>query len=142
MTTRLALVASALALIAGLATIAYLVSDAEPLTLCNLWPLRCFSPNVSGMRVFSGDSQAAPVLNVTLAFVAPLLSVCAAILHLRRLFAPALMLAALACVPYTVFLFGAIAVMPFHPLVAAAVLVTFLAVSFGTTRAVWAPQPT
>ncbi len=138
MTTRLALVASASALIAGVATLAYLLSDAGPLTLCNLWPPpRCFAPSLSGIQYFTGDSEAAPVWNLALDVVGPLLAVGAAILHLRRRFASALVLGGLACVPYATFAFDTYVVIPFHPLTAGAVFVTLIAVSLGTTQAVW-----
>jgi hypothetical protein len=127
-------------LIAGLATLAYLLSDAGPLTLCDLWPPpRCISANLSGTQYFSGDSQAAPVWNLALDVVAPLLALGAAILHLSRRSASALALACLASMPYATFALGTFAVMPFHPLVAGAVFVTLLAVAIGTTQAVW-PQ--
>lgn len=142
MTTRLARLASALALIGGLATIAYLLTDVGPLTLCSLWPPRCVSGQLTGTHYFTGDSQAAPVSHLTLAVVGPLLAVGAAILLLRRRFAAALALAALACVPYAIFFFGTYALIPFHPLVAGALLITLTAVSFGTTRALLAPRPT
>jgi hypothetical protein len=139
-TTRFALVASAVALIAGVATLTYLLSDAGRLTLCDLWPPpRCFASNLSGVQYFTGDSQAAPVWNLALDVVGPLLAIGAAILHLRGRFASALVLAALACVPYATFVLGTYAVMPFHPIVAGAVLVTLLAVSLGTIQAVWPP---
>src|SRR5688572_3736245 len=144
LTTRLALVASASALIAGLATLTYLLANAGPLmlVLCDLWPPpHCISGYGSGRQFFTGDSQAAPVWHVTLAVIGPLLAVCAAYLLQRRRFVGALVLAALACVPYSTFLFGAYAVVPFHLLVVGAVIVTFIAVSVGTTRAVWAPGP-
>ena len=144
LTTRVALVASASALIAGLATLAYLLANTGPLVLvlCDLWPPpQCISGSGSGRQFFTGDSQAAPVWHVTLAVIGPLLAVCAAYLLQRRRFVGALVLAALACVPYSTFLFGAYAVVPFHLLVVGAVIVTFIAVSLGTTRAVWAPKP-
>jgi hypothetical protein len=139
--TRLAMFASASALMAGFATLAYLLSNAGPLTLCDLWPPpRCVSGNWSGRQFFTGDSPAAPVWHVSLAVIGPMLAVGAAFLLQRRRFARALVLAALACVPYTTFLFSTYAVMPFHPLVAGAALSTFIAVSVGTTRAVWPPR--
>jgi hypothetical protein len=142
LTTRLALLASASAFVAGLATLAYLLSNAGPLVLCDLWPPpRCVSGYGSGRQFFTGDSQAAPVWHVTLAVISPLLAVCAAYLLQRRRFVSGVVLAALACVPYSTFLFGAYAVVPFHLLVVGAVVVTFIAVSVGTTRAVWAPKP-
>jgi len=136
-TTRLALVTSVSAFIAGVTTLAYLFTDPGPLSLCSLWPLRCISGQLSGAHYFMGDSQAAPVFHLMLAVAGPLLAASAALFQLRRRFVGALALAALACVPYSVFLLGTYAVMPFHPLVAGAVLVTFIAVSAGTTRAVW-----
>ena len=144
LTTRLAVVASVSAVITGLATLAYLLVNAGPLVLvlCDLWPPpRCVSGYGSGRQFFTGDSQAAPVWHVTLAVIGPLLAVCAAHRLKRRRFVGALVLAALACVPYSTFLFGAYAVVPFHLLVVGAVIVTFIAVSLGTTRAVWAPKP-
>jgi hypothetical protein len=43
-------------------------------------------------------------------------------------------------VPCSVFLFGTYAVVPSQLVVFGAVLVTFTAVSLGTTRAVWSPK--
>lgn len=142
MTSRVALLASACALIAGFASLAYLLSDPGPLTLCNLWPPpRCISAHLSGMQYFTGDSQASSIWSLTLAVVGPLLAVGAALFLLRRRFIRALVLAALACLPYVAFVLDTYAVMPFHPLVGGAALVTFIAVSLGTTRAVSAPRP-
>jgi hypothetical protein len=135
-----ALLFAALSVVAGIATLAYLLSNAGPLTLCDLWPPpHCGSMSLSGLQYFAGDSQAAPVWSLTLSVVGPWLAVGAALLHLRRQFAPALVLAALACVPYAAFLLGTYAVMPLHPLVAGAVLATFIAVSLSTAKAVWSP---
>jgi hypothetical protein len=133
------LLASALAFVAGIVTLAYLLLDAHPLTLCDLWPPpRCISGH-SGLRYFTGDSQAAPFWNLMLAVVGPLIALCAAVLYLRRRFAVALAVAALACAPYALFMFGAYVVMPFHPIVAGAVVATWITVSVGTTKAVWPP---
>ena len=132
--------ASALALLAGIATLAHLLLDGGPLIMCDLWPPpRCISGHLSGLQYFTGDSQAAPVWNLMLAVAGPLVALSAALLYLGRRFALALALSALACAPYAVFLFGGYAVMPFHPIVAGAVVLTFIAVSVGTTKAVWAP---
>jgi hypothetical protein len=129
---------SAFALIAGVASLADLLPDAGPLTLCNLLPPpHCISGHLSGVQYFTGDSQAAPVWNLVLALVGPLLAVGAAFLYLRGRFIGALSVAALACVPYAVFLFDAYAVIPFQPLVAGSVLVTFIVVSIGVVKAAW-----
>ncbi len=137
----LATLASASALVAGLITIAYLLTAAGPITLCDLFPPpRCIAAHLSGVQYFFGDSQAAPVWHLTINVVVPLLALGASFLHLRRRFAGALVLAALACVPCSVFLFGTYAVVPSQLVVFGAVPVTFIAVSLGTTRAVWAPR--
>jgi hypothetical protein len=138
-----ALLASASALIAGLVIIAYLITAAGPITLCNLLPPpRCIAAQLSGMQYLMGDSQAAPVWHLTFNVVVPLLALGASLLRLRRRFAGALVLAALACVPFSVFLLGTYAVVPFQLVVVGAVLVTFIAVALGTTKAVWAPRAT
>ena len=137
-----AVLASAAALVAGLVTIAHLLTAAGPITLCNLFPPpRCIAAQLSGVQYFFGDSQAAPVWHLTINVVVPLLALGASLLHLRRQFAGALVLAALACVPFSVFLFGTYFLVPFQFVVVGAVLLTFIAVSLGTTRAVWAPKP-
>ena len=137
-----AVLASVSALVAGLVTIAYLLTAAGPITLCSLLPPpRCIVAQLSGMQYFTGDSQAAPVWHVTSNVVVPLLALGASLLHLRRRFAGALVLAALACVPFSVVLFGTYFVVPFQFVIVGAVLVTFIAVSLGTSRAVlWAPS--
>ena len=102
-----AVLASASALVAGLVTIAYLLTAAGPITLCDLLPpLRCIAAQRSGMQYFTGDSQAAPVWHLTVNVVVPSLAIAASLMHLRRRFAGALVLAAVACAPFSVFLFG------------------------------------
>ena len=138
----LAVLAAASALVAGLVTIAYLLTAAGPMTVCNLFPPpRCIAAQHSGLQYFTGDSQATPVWHLTFNVVVPSLALGASLLLLRRRFAGALVLAALACVPFSVFLFGPQPVVPFQLVVVGAVLVTFIAVSLGTIRAVWAPKP-
>jgi hypothetical protein len=137
-----AVLASASALVAGLVTIAHLLTAAGPITLCSLFPPpHCIAAQLSGMQYFTGDSQAAPVWHVTFNVVVPLLALGASIMHLRRRFAGALVLAALACAPFSIFLFGTYTVVPFQLVVVGAVPVTFIAVSLGTIRAVWALKP-
>ena len=137
-----AVLASASALVAGLVTIAYLLTAAGPIILCDLLPpTRCIAAQLSGIQYFTGDSQAAPLWHVTFNVVVPLLALRASLLHLRRRFVGALVLAALACAPLSVFALGTYTVVPFQLVVVGAVLVTFIAVSLGTTRAVWAPKP-
>ena len=137
-----AVLASASALVAGLVTIAYLLTAAGPILLCSLLPPpRCLAAQLSGVQYLTGDSQAAPVWHLTFNVVVPLLAIGASLLCVRRRFAGALVLAALACVPFSVFLLGTYFLVPFQFVVVGAVLVTFIAVSLGTTRAVWAPKP-
>ena len=94
------------------------------------------------MQYFTGDSQAAPVWHLTFNVVVPLVALGASLMLLRRRFAGALVLAAVACAPFSVFLFGTYTVVPFQLVVVGTVLLTFIAVSLGTIRAVWAPRPT
>src|SRR5687767_7233853 len=105
MVRGVAVLASASTLIAGLVTIAYLLSAAGPITLCSLLPPpRCIAAQLSGMQYFTGDSQAAPVWHLTFNVVVPLLALGASIMLLRRRFAGALVLAAAACAPFSVIL--------------------------------------
>jgi hypothetical protein len=137
-----AVLASVSALVAGLVTIAYLLTAAGPILLCNLFPPpRCLAAQLSGVQYLTGDSQAAPVWHLTFNVVVPSLAIGASLLHVRRRFAGALVLAALACVPFSVVMFGTYLVVPFQFVIVGAVLVTFIGVSLGTIRAVWAPKP-
>ena len=135
-----AVIASASALVAGLVTIAYLLTAAGPITVCSLFPSpRCIVAQLSGLHYFTGDSQAAPVWHLTFNVVVPVLALGAGLMHLRRRFAGAFAVGALACVPFSVFLLGTF--VPFQLVVVGAVLATFITVSVGAIRAVWASAP-
>jgi hypothetical protein len=95
-----------------------------PLELCSIVPPHCIVANLSGRSYFWGDSLAAPAFHLRLV-VGPLLSLVGVWLATRHQVWTGITLTGVSAVVVGAPLLGTYALLPLHPLVSAAMLVTF-----------------
>ena len=116
-------VSAATAVMLGVIAIVFMMDMPAPIHLCSLTG-NCILANLSGRSYFTGDSPAAPVFHLRLVF-GPLLSFVGVSLYPRLPLAGTALAAVSTLAVGLPQVLGTYALMPLHPLIFVATLITF-----------------